>query len=120
MLGYPGLALVGELGSDDAILLWLLLIMFLHLPFAIWLSLVLAGLGVLGSSRWSCMSWVKQVSLEAGRSLGWVGVGLGEVGWEACADLRMRMEVQTRREIEYMYAGLCEVPAGGGLICVPG
>ena len=43
VLGYPGLAVVGELGSDGAMLPWFLLVMFLHLPFAIWLSVVLAG-----------------------------------------------------------------------------
>lgn len=43
---YPGLAVVGELGSDDAKLYWLLLLMVLSLPLAIWLSLMLAGLSV--------------------------------------------------------------------------
>ena len=33
-----------ELGSDDTEWPWFLLLMFLHLPFAMWLSLVLAGL----------------------------------------------------------------------------
>ena len=46
VLGYPGLALVGELGSDGDMLPWFLLIMFLHLPFAIWLSLVFACVAV--------------------------------------------------------------------------
>ena len=46
VLGYPGLAIVGELGSDGAMLLWFLLVMFLLLPFAIWLSVVLAGVTV--------------------------------------------------------------------------
>ena len=46
MLGYPGFAVVGELGSDGAMLPWFLLVMFLCLPFAIWLSLVLAGVAV--------------------------------------------------------------------------
>lgn len=63
VLDYPLLAVLGELGSNGAILHWLLLIMFLHLPFAIWLSLVLAGLGVPCWSRpprwrWSCVSQV--------------------------------------------------------------
>ena len=40
---YPGLAVVGELGSDDAKVYWLLLLMVLRWP--LWLSLVLAGLG---------------------------------------------------------------------------
>ena len=38
VLGYLELAVVGELGSDDA---KLLLVRFLYLPFAIWLSLVI-------------------------------------------------------------------------------
>ena len=51
MLGYPGLDVVGELGSDGAMLHWLLLSVFLHLPLAIWLSLMLVGLVVPGSSK---------------------------------------------------------------------
>ena len=35
---------MGELGSDGAMMPWFLLVMFLHLPSAIWLSLVLAGI----------------------------------------------------------------------------
>ena len=46
VLGYPGLAVVGELGSDGAILPWFLLVIFLHLLFAFWLSLVLADVAV--------------------------------------------------------------------------
>ena len=46
VLGHPGLAVVEELGSDGAMLPWFLLVMFLCLPFAIWLSLVSAGLTV--------------------------------------------------------------------------
>ena len=38
--------LCGELGSDDAKYPWFLLHMFLYLPFAFWLSVVLAGLAV--------------------------------------------------------------------------
>ena len=37
---------MGELGSDGAMLPWFLLVIFLHLPFAIWLSLVLADVAV--------------------------------------------------------------------------
>jgi hypothetical protein len=33
---YSGLAVVGELGSDDAHVFWLLLLMVLHLPCGIW------------------------------------------------------------------------------------
>ena len=40
MLVYSGLVMVGDLGSDDAHILWLLLLMVLHLPFPIWISLV--------------------------------------------------------------------------------
>jgi hypothetical protein len=36
MLGYPGLAEVGVLGSDDSERSWSLLVRFLRLPFAIW------------------------------------------------------------------------------------
>ena len=46
VLGYPGLAVVGQLGSNGAMLPWFLLAMLLCLPFAIWLSLVLAGVAV--------------------------------------------------------------------------
>ena len=37
---------MGDLDLDGAILPWFLLVMFSCLPFAIWLSLVLAGLAV--------------------------------------------------------------------------
>jgi hypothetical protein len=50
VLGYPGLALVGELGSDDPKWHWFPMLMFLHLPLSIWLSLELIGLAV---SYWS-------------------------------------------------------------------
>jgi hypothetical protein len=46
VLRYPTLAVVGELGSDDPKQPWFLLLMFLPLPLAIWLSLVLAALAV--------------------------------------------------------------------------
>jgi hypothetical protein len=36
VLGYPGLAVVGVLGSDDVQWSWFLLVRFLCLPFAIW------------------------------------------------------------------------------------
>ena len=54
MLVYPGLDVVGELGSVHAKLYFILLLMLLCLPFTIWLSLVLTGLGVLHWSRPSC------------------------------------------------------------------
>ena len=46
VLGYPRLAVVGELGSDDAKYPQFLLLTFLCLPLAMWLSLVLAYLAV--------------------------------------------------------------------------
>jgi hypothetical protein len=64
VLGYPGFVVVEELGSPGVILHWLLLIMFLSLPFAIWLSLVLAGLIVPGCPG------LEQASQEAGRAVG--------------------------------------------------
>ena len=39
-------SVVGELGSLGAMFSWFLLVMFLCLPFAIWLSIVLAGVAV--------------------------------------------------------------------------
>lgn len=51
MLGYSGLDEVGELCSSGGILQWLLWIVFLHLPVSLWLSLLVAELGVLGWSR---------------------------------------------------------------------
>ena len=56
---YPGLAVVRELGSDGIMLPWILLVMFLHLPFAIWLSLVLAGAAVSDGS----LSWYSPILL---------------------------------------------------------
>ena len=44
--GYPGLAVVGELGSDDVNLSLFLLLCFLYLHLSIWLSLVLVGLAL--------------------------------------------------------------------------
>ena len=48
--GYPGLAQVGVLGSDDGDWSWFLLIRFLHLPFPIWYSLELVVIVVSGLS----------------------------------------------------------------------
>jgi hypothetical protein len=48
VLGNLGLAVVGELGSDVDKQSWFLLVRFLYLPFAIWLSLVLDVLAVSG------------------------------------------------------------------------
>jgi hypothetical protein len=50
VLGYPGLAVVGVLSSDDAQWSWFLLLIFLHLPLTIWKSLVLDDLVVSGWS----------------------------------------------------------------------
>ena len=50
MLGYPVLAVVGDLGSDVAKWHWFLWFMNLYLPLAIWLSLVFTGFAV---SDWS-------------------------------------------------------------------
>jgi hypothetical protein len=36
LLGYPGLAEVGVLGSDDGAWSLFLVVRFLHLPFAMW------------------------------------------------------------------------------------
>ena len=46
VMAYSGFAVVGELGSDGAILPWLLLVMIWHLPLVTLLSPVLAGLAV--------------------------------------------------------------------------
>jgi len=51
VLGYSWLAAVGEMGSEGAILHWLLLIIFLPLPLAVWLPLVFADLVDPGSSK---------------------------------------------------------------------
>jgi hypothetical protein len=48
--GYPGLAVLGVLGFDDAEWSWFLLVRFSCLPFAIWQSLVLDALAVSGWS----------------------------------------------------------------------
>ena len=55
VLEYPGLAVAEELGSGGAELHWVLSLMFLGLPLAIWLSLMLTGLGVSDRSQppWS-------------------------------------------------------------------
>jgi hypothetical protein len=50
VLGYPGLAEVGVLGSDDVESSCFLLVSFLRLPFAIWYSLELVVIVV---SVWS-------------------------------------------------------------------
>ena len=46
VLGNLGLAFVGELRPDNAMIPCFLLVVFLHLPFAIRLSLVLADVAV--------------------------------------------------------------------------
>ena len=64
LLGYPGLAIVGELGSDVAKKPWFLLVRLLCLPLATWFSLVLVVLAV---SDWSLsLLWAsKPVILDA-------------------------------------------------------
>ena len=64
MLGYPGLIVAGKLISHGAILHWLWLIIFLCLLFAIYVSMVLAGLVV----PW-CPE-LEQTSWEVGRGMG--------------------------------------------------
>jgi hypothetical protein len=59
---YSDLAVLGELGSDDAQVFWLLLLMVLCLLFAIWTSLVFVDLGDCMESA-SCVSGLLQVSL---------------------------------------------------------
>jgi hypothetical protein len=46
MLGYPGLVMVGKLGSDGVKQPWFLFLMFLPLPLVILISLGFAGLAV--------------------------------------------------------------------------
>jgi hypothetical protein len=46
VMGSPGVVVVGELGSDDAKKAWFLLVMYLHLPLPIWLSILLPALAV--------------------------------------------------------------------------
>jgi hypothetical protein len=75
VLGYPGLAVVGELGSDDTMYPWFLLVKFLLLPFTIWLSLVLVGFAVSGFSLsllWACkpVSALLEDQLFLGRTSG--------------------------------------------------
>ena len=45
MFVYSGLAVAGEVDSDDAHVYWLLLLMVLCLPFTIWISLEFDGVG---------------------------------------------------------------------------
>ena len=45
LLGHLELAVVGEMDSDDAKVYWLLLLMVLCLPLAIWISLEFDGVG---------------------------------------------------------------------------
>ena len=62
VLGYPGLAVVENLCSDDAKYPWFLLVRFLHLPFTTWLFLVLVGHALYGWSL-SLLLVCKPVSL---------------------------------------------------------
>ena len=58
---FSGLAVVGELGSDDAYIFWLLLLIVLCLSFAISISLVFVDLGDCMESA-SFVSGLLQVS----------------------------------------------------------
>ena len=62
VLGYPGLVM-GELGLDGAMLPCFLLVTLLHLPFAIWLSLVLVSPAVTG---WCCLCACKLILAPLG------------------------------------------------------
>ena len=70
VLGYPGLAVVGVLGSDDAQCSCFLLVRFLHLPFAIWIISCVNGLA---ASGWSL------ILLDS--------VSIGQHSWESNSHL---------------------------------
>ena len=62
--------MVGELGSDDAKQAWFLLLIFLCLPFTIWLSLVLAVLAFSDCGLFvlqACVSVLLGVQFSQGR-----------------------------------------------------
>ena len=67
VLGYPRLAVVGELGSNNIKSSWFLLLMFLYLPLAIWLSLVLV---VLLSLTGACSPGLLALLGDEGQDLG--------------------------------------------------
>jgi hypothetical protein len=83
---YSGLAVVGEMGSDDAHVFWLLLFMVLCLPFAIWISLVFVDLGdymesasyvprlLQVSSSVALGAGLQTTSLSAAGPLGWIRI----------------------------------------------
>lgn len=87
MLGYPGHAVIGELGSEGAKLHWPSLIMFLCLLVTIWLLLVLTSLSLPDWSRlplrqsWPSgrpavlCRWLEQASWETDQTLELVVVG---------------------------------------------
>lgn len=126
VLGYPSLAVVGELGSVCAKLHWLLLFIFLLLPFAMWFSQVLTGLDV---SDWSKSLWRQIVLCDVcwSRPLGgrqsWLWLGhascvpwLGQTSWEtsrfwdwcggqACCFAMVQVEGQTRRRVRQSRIG---------------
>ena len=83
MLVYSGLAVVGELGSDDAQVFWFLLLMVLCLPLAIWISLVFVDLGVCLFCPWvasglleGLQPWLYQTTCGASFLLGALHRGL--------------------------------------------
>ena len=64
VLKYPGLPVVGELGADDTKKPWFLLLVFLPLPLAIWLSLVLAGLAICDSVLYLLQGYVSVLLVD--------------------------------------------------------
>jgi hypothetical protein len=119
VLGYPGIAVVGELGSNDAKYLWFLLLMFLLLPLTIWISLVLSGLAISG-----CRLTLLQacVSVLQGDQLSPSGIWI----WSTVVQDQLLAHTETRRILSQAAPRfLCpEVPRyvpwsrSGGLTCV--
>lgn len=93
MLGYPDLAVVGELGSDGAKLHRLLLIVFFGLPFSIWLPVMSAGLKYASwkAGKAVCVR-LEQDSLEAGSALGWLCALIHNCYWCSCGQKTLEIE----------------------------
>ena len=80
MLGYLGLSVVGQLGSDNAMYPWFLLLIFLALQLVIWLSMVLASLAVSDcglSFLQACVSEVLGDQFSPGEIWVWIAVAQG-------------------------------------------
>lgn len=80
------LVVVGQLCSNGIMLHWLLLIIFLHLPFATWLSMVLVDLGVPSWSRHprrqvELWGWVGSSSLISDLGADWKEDGASSNGY---------------------------------------